>query len=116
MSFTRSSPVQASVFAVQYLGQHRPRNRRKDLQIVRAQSIGFVWTVLDGIDQWIPPGMHHVNRLCYLLTEVAHDWALVAFRMDRRLDSLTLLGLTRRISTLRSVPLENATTHERKSV
>jgi hypothetical protein len=41
---------------------------------------------------------------------------IVVFRIDRQLESLTPQGLTRRISTLRRVLLENATTHERKSV
>lgn len=82
----------------------------RDLDIVRAHSARFVWTVVDGCestDQWITPGFHHVNRMCYLLTEVAHDWAPLDFRIERRSRALTPLGLARRITTIRKLILEN---------
>ena len=89
-------------------GGHGLETFGADLQIVQRYSEDFVWTVVDGDkgpDQWITPGFHFVNRVCYLLTEVAHDGALVEFRIARNALSLTPLGLTRRISTLRRLLL-----------
>jgi len=83
----------------------------RDLQVVKDYSERFVWTVLDGCegsDQWITPGFHYVNRVCYLLTEVAHDWAPVEFRIEFRSGGLTTVGLARRVSTLRKLMLVNA--------
>ena len=65
-----------------------------------------MWSVLDGgagPDQWIAPGIHFVNRVCYMLTEVRHDWADVQFRVHRDMNSLTAMGLQRRLSTPRKV-------------
>jgi hypothetical protein len=90
----------------------------RDLQIVQGHSERFVWTVLDGCegtDQWITPGLHYVNRICYLLTEVAHDWTPFEFRIQRRSVSLTPLGLERRLSTLRKLMLENTVTRSPKN-
>lgn len=89
-------------------GGHGLETFGADLQIVQRYSEDFVWTVVDGDegpDQWITPGFHFVNRVCYLLTEVPHDGALVEFRIARNALSLTPLGLTRRISTLRRLLL-----------
>ncbi len=75
-----------------------------DYQIVRGHEQFFVWTVIDGDtgnDQWIVPGMCHVNRICYLLTEIPHNWADIQFRVPSRLTSLTSLGLKRQSSQLR---------------
>ena len=83
----------------------------EDLQIVKNYAENFVWTVVDGSDgpdQWITPGFHFVNRVCYLLTEVPHNGAWVEFRVARSLRSLTPLGLARRISTLRRMMRANA--------
>lgn len=80
----------------------------EDLKIVKNYSENFVWTVVDGCegpDQLIVPGFHFVNRICYLLTEVAHDEAFVEFRIERHPSALTPLGLKRRISTLRRILL-----------
>ena len=38
--------------------------RKRDSTVVDAD---------DG-DQWILTGIHTVNRICYLITEVPHDW------------------------------------------
>lgn len=78
----------------------------EDLKLVRDYDQNFVWTVVDGSDgrnQWIIPGYHHVNRVCYLLTEIAHDWAPIDFRVIRGPHFLTPLGLARRISLLKRI-------------
>src|ERR1035437_1131493 len=78
----------------------------EDLQLVRGYDLNYVWTVVDGCegnDQWITPGFHYVNRICYLLTNVAHNDAPIEFRVENRPRSLTPLGLSRRISTLRRI-------------
>ena len=85
-------------------GGHGLETFGKDLQIVRSYPGNFVWTVVDGCEgpsQWITPGIHFVNRICYLLTEVPHDWAPLEFHVNHRQHSLTPLGLRRRVSTLR---------------
>lgn len=77
-----------------------------DFEIVSAYDERFVWTVLDageGADQFITPGMHVVNRVCYVLTEVPHDWAAIEFRTEGRPRPITALGLKRRITTLKRV-------------
>lgn len=79
-----------------------------DLHLVRSYPIECVWSVLDdgdGPDQWIAPGIHFVNRVCYMLTEVSHDWADVQFRVHHDLMSLTSIGLKRRLVTLRKILL-----------
>lgn len=79
-----------------------------DLQLVRSYPVEHVWSVLDGCvgpDQWIVPGIHWVNRVCYLLTEVPYDWANVEFRVHQDLSSLTGIGLKRRLGALRKVLL-----------
>jgi hypothetical protein len=75
----------------------------EDFETVRRQDPRFVWTVVDGdsgSDQWIVPGVHFVNRVCYLVTELPHNWITVDFRISRRMTSLTPLGLRRQISRL----------------
>ena len=49
-----------------------------------------LWTVLEGgssNDQWITPGYHFVNRICYLVTEKSHQGIDVEFRIPSRLNS-----------------------------
>lgn len=78
----------------------------KDLEIVRSHDPAYVWTVLDGCagpDQWIVPGAHFVNRVCYLTTEIPHNWMNIEFRIPHRLYSLTELGLKRQMSKLTRV-------------
>ena len=58
-------------------------------------------------EQWIIPGFHRVNRICFLLTEVAHFDAPIEFRIERGPHSLTPIGLTRRITTLKRILSEN---------
>ena len=79
-----------------------------DLHLVRSYPTECVWSVLDdgdGPDQWIAPGIHFVNRVCYLLTELPHDWADVQFRVHHALQSLTAIGLQRRLAALRKILL-----------
>lgn len=90
-----------------------------DLQVVKGYSERFIWTVLDGCEgpaQWITPGIHYVNRVCYLLTEVAHDWVAAEFRIALRSPGLTTVGLARRISTLQKLMLGNAARLTAKNV
>lgn len=75
-----------------------------DLQLVRSYDQRYLWTVVDGdVDQWIVPGFHLVNRICYLVTECPHNDAMIAFRLARYERSLTDVGLARRLCTLRRV-------------
>lgn len=74
-----------------------------DFQLVNRLDDSYVWTVLDSgcdDDQWITSGIHYVNRVCYLVTERAHNGLIVDFRVPHRAQSLTPLGLTRQIRRL----------------
>ena len=51
-------------------------------------------------DQWILTGLHTVNRICYLITEISHDWRDIQFRIPARGYSLTRLGLLRQTNKL----------------
>ena len=93
-------------------GGHGLETFGADLIIVKDYAQEFVWTVVDGSDdsdQWILPGYHHINRICYLLTELAHDWAPLEFRIARGPHSLTPLGLARRVSALKRIMSAQAT-------
>ena len=79
-----------------------------DFEIVRDYDAKCFWTVVDsgtGPDQFIVPGMHYVNRVCYLLTEVPHDWAPVEFRTEFRPRPMTPKGHQCRMTTLRKIML-----------
>jgi hypothetical protein len=85
-------------------GGHGLETFGKDLEIVRRHNPAFVWTVIDGetgSDQWIITGIHHINRICYLISEVPHDWLDVEFRL-RFFRSLTESGLKRQTSRLKN--------------
>ena len=73
-----------------------------DLELVKSLPVTNVWTVVDGDDgdQWILTGVHSVNRICYLVTEVAHDWQDIQFRIARRGHALTRIGLKRQTNKL----------------
>ncbi|MEQ1775248.1 MAG: hypothetical protein ABL891_15835 [Burkholderiales bacterium] len=81
-------------------GGHGLETFGKDLEIVRRYDPDYVWSVVDGESgsQWIIPGFHFVNRVCYLTTKRAHRFIPVEFRIrsDKR-SSLTLLGLKRQL-------------------
>ena len=83
-----------------------------DSQLAFNYESDHVWTVVDGeegSDQWIIPGFHRVNRICFLLTEFAHYDAPIEFRIERGPRSLTPIGLARRITTLKRVLSEHKT-------
>lgn len=75
----------------------------KDLDTVHKLDGFYVWTVMDGDsgnDQWISPGIHFVNRICYLVTEKSHRGLDVEFRIPSRLNSLTPIGLRRQVNRI----------------
>jgi len=74
----------------------------EDFELVKSLPVTNVWTVVDGdtVDQWILTGIHTVNRVCYLVTEVPHDWKDIQFRIPARDYSLTQLGLLRQTNKL----------------
>jgi len=75
-----------------------------DFELVKQLPKIHVWTVIDGgnsADQWILTGIHTVNRVCYLVTEVAHNWQEIEFRIPSRGYSLTRIGLLRQMNKLR---------------
>jgi len=80
-----------------------------DLELVKQLPATHVWAVVDGgddADQWILTGIHTVNRVCYLVTEVPHNWQEIQFRIPACGYSLTQLGLlrqTNKISRLKSL-------------
>ena len=73
-----------------------------DLELVKSLPVTHLWTVVDGDDgdQWILTGIHTVNRVCYLITEVPHEWRKIQFRIIRRGYSLTPIGLKRQLGKL----------------
>jgi hypothetical protein len=72
-----------------------------DLELVKQLPVELVWSVVDGDgDQWILPGIHTVNRVCYLVTEVPHDWKDIQFRIPSRGYAMTRLGLLRQTNKL----------------
>jgi len=73
-----------------------------DLELVQSLPVESVWTVVDGddADQWILPGIHTVNRICYLITEIPHDWKDIQFRIPARGYALTRIGLKRQVNRL----------------
>jgi hypothetical protein len=78
----------------------------EDLQLAYDYDENYVWTVVESgedSDLWIVPGFHRVNRICFLLTEVAHFDAPIEFRTARGPHSLTPIGLARRITTLKRI-------------
>jgi hypothetical protein len=91
-------------------GGHGLETFGDDLQLAFNHDENHVWTVVDGEeghDQWIIPGFHRVNRICFLLTEVAHHDAPIEFRIERGPRSLTPIGLARRITTLKRILSES---------
>jgi hypothetical protein len=75
----------------------------KDLDTVRKLDASYLWTVVEGgagDDQWITPGYHFVNRICYLVTEESHQGIEVDFRVPYRLSSLTPIGLKRQMNKI----------------
>lgn len=91
-------------------GGHGLETFGADLQLAFDYDENHVWTVVDGdkgSDQWIIPGFHRINRICYLLTEVGHRNAPVEFRIKNVPSSLSEIGLKRRMSTLEKLLARN---------
>lgn len=87
-------------------GGHGLETYGDDLQLAFKYDSDYVWTVVDCGDcseEWIIPGFHRVNRICFLLTEVAHFDAPIEFRIESGPHSLTPIGLARRITTLKRI-------------
>jgi hypothetical protein len=59
-------------------------------------------------DYWIVTGIHFVNRICFLLTEIPHYSIPIDFRVKcrPRPTSLTEIGLARQISRIKRVERE----------
>ncbi|HCS13904.1 MAG: hypothetical protein COS82_05695 [Zetaproteobacteria bacterium CG06_land_8_20_14_3_00_59_53] len=75
-----------------------------DLELVKQLPATHVWSVVDGsvtADQWILTGIHTVNRICFLVTEVPHNWQEIEFRIPSRGYSLTRLGLLRQTNKIK---------------
>ena len=75
-----------------------------DYELARSLDSNFIWTVVeagDGRNDWITPGIHYVNRICYLVTTVPHADINVEFRCPHRITSLTPLGLKRQLNKLK---------------
>lgn len=75
----------------------------KDFELVLRAEPDHVWTVIDGDDgsQWIVPGIHLVNRVCYLVTSRSHGWVETEFRLSSSCSTLTSAGLARQSKRLR---------------
>lgn len=84
-------------------GGHGLETFVEDFDTVRRLDPAFARTVIDadsGTDQWITTGVHYVNRVCYVVTEIPHDAIPVEFRVRRGPHSLTPLGLKRQLLRL----------------
>jgi len=74
-----------------------------DLELVKQLPATHIWSVVDGgndADQWILTGIHTVNRTCYLVTEVPHNWQDIQFRIPARGYALTRIGLLRQVNKI----------------
>jgi hypothetical protein len=63
---------------------------REELQFVMAQDPKTVWTLIDGDDglSWLVSGVHHVNRVGYLVSTVpAPDDATIEVQLETYSDS-----------------------------
>ncbi len=81
-------------------GGHGLETYGRDLEIAHRHDPDCGWTVVDGESgsQWILPGFHFVDRVCYLTTERAHRFIPVEFRIQNNMrSSLTRLGLKRQL-------------------
>lgn len=81
-------------------GGHGLETFGSDLELVRSLDENHVWTVVESgcdDDLWITSG----NRICYLVTEKAHNGLFVDFRVPHNLRSLTPLGLKRQVNKIK---------------
>lgn len=71
----------------------------QDFELAKSIDDQYIWTVIDGDkDQIIITGLHSVNRICYLITEISHANKDFEFRISSK--SLTDIGLKREIKKL----------------
>lgn len=78
----------------------------EDFDMIKKFDIFYVWTVMDsdsGNEQWISPGIHFVNRICYLVTENSHHGLDFEFRISSRLNALTPIGLKRQLNRISKI-------------
>lgn len=74
----------------------------KDWATLKTVSSDYFWTVVDcDGDQWITPGFHVVNRVCYLITKKPHLFLPFEFKSARRPTFLTPLGLLRQVNKIK---------------
>ena len=74
----------------------------KDWATLKTVSSDYVWTVVDcDGDQWIAPGFHVVNRVCYLVTRKPHKFLPFEFKSARRPTFLTSRGLLRQVNKIK---------------
>lgn len=74
-----------------------------DLDLVKSINANNLWTVTEEVGEfWISPGFRHVNRHCYLVTRIPHNYLPIEFRSNRYRPSLTPIGLKRMVSKLSS--------------
>lgn len=73
----------------------------QDFELAKSIEDQYIWTVIDGDrEQVIVTGLHFVNRICYLVTELPHDNKDLEFRISEK--SLTEIGLKRELSKLKN--------------
>lgn len=73
----------------------------RDWSVVRHLPENRVWTVSEAEGEWwINPGLHAVNRHCYLATKRPHAYQNLVFRSHRRRPVLTPIGLNRQLMVL----------------
>jgi hypothetical protein len=74
----------------------------KDWATLKTVSSDYVWTVVDcDGDQWITPGFHVVNRVCFLVTRKPHMFLPFEFKSAQRPTFLTSLGLKRQTNIIK---------------
>jgi hypothetical protein len=74
----------------------------KDWKTLKTVSSDYVWTVVECEgDQWITPGFHVVNRVCYLVTKKPHLFLPFEFKSAGRPTFLTPLGLLRQVNKIK---------------
>ena len=75
-----------------------------DWHLVSSLPTSQVWTVVESEGEWwISPGLHLVNRHCYLATRRPHHFHELLFRSYRQRPFLTPRGLRRQLTRLRRV-------------
>jgi len=73
-----------------------------DLDLVRQLPSENVWTVLEGENdtQWIVPSLRIVNRICYLVTKIPHNEAVIEFEIKNAPDKICEAELAQQLEKL----------------